>query len=164
MEQRTRTVSSTDSNGNTTTRTETYWVRVDTHHADNVVKYPDCKDASPILSGLEQYRMTRIYNTLKIAFATPEASEKYIKKRGDWIHHNDRDVSYDFFEKDCLPGMISHLLTFNDDKSKYPKCLTCCCLLLLGFLMMDWILIFWFMRHSARLDYQYVKVAEEIDD
>ena len=55
------------------------------------------------------------------------------------------------------------MLTFNDDKAKYPKCLTCCCLIILAFLMIDWILIFWFMRHSARIDYEYLKVANKID-
>ena len=72
-------------------------------------------------------------------------------------------MHYDFSENDYLPGMISHLLTFNDDKSKFPACLSCCCFVALGFAMMDWILIFWFMRHSARLDYQYFKIATRID-
>ena len=95
-ETRYRTVTESDGQGGTRTRTESYQVQVTTHTNSKCITYPDCVDASPILSGLEKYRMTRIYNTLRIAFGTEECNKYYQKKRYKWIRKNDRDVHYDF--------------------------------------------------------------------
>ena len=89
--------------------------------------------------------------------------QKYLNSRRDWIDKHDRDVSYEFEEKDELPGIKSHLLTYNGERKKFPKCLSSFCLWSLGAVMMDWILIFWFMRHSARLDYRFVKIATKLN-
>lgn len=56
------------SRGRYTTSTQTYTVRVNTHSASKHITYPNCGDASPILSGLEDFRMTRIYYDFDLAF------------------------------------------------------------------------------------------------
>ncbi len=134
---------------------------MDTHSAFHMVTY-DITDASPILSGLERFRMTRIYNTYRLGFDSAETRNDYIRGRDLWRLRNKLDVHYDFSERDTFPGLRSHLLTFNDDRSKFPIFLNCGCLLLLSFVMFDWLLIFWFMRNSARLNYEYVKVATRV--
>ena len=76
-EDRTRVVTYKDWRGETHTKIEHYTVRVDTHNNTVIVSYPDTQDASPILSGLENYRMTRIYNTFRLAFCSREALIDY---------------------------------------------------------------------------------------
>ena len=162
FEKKKRFIQEHDPKGGTRTRVVYDNVRVDTHSNTEYVRYPGCVDASPILSGVEQYRMTRIYNSLKIAFASAGAKQYFERRRQEWIRTNDRDEQYNFEEKDVLPGLKSHFLTFNGPKKKFPPCLKCCCLVVLSVLMLDWILIFWFMRHSARLDYKYFKIATDV--
>lgn len=161
-ETRFRTVTERDSNGNTRTRTETYQEKVITHTNSHTVHYRGWQDASPILSGLEQYRMTRIYNRLTFAFGSDAVRHQFHCMRREWIHFNDRDVHYDFSEAHKLPGMVSHVLTFNDKPKNFPCCLNCCAFTFLGFLTLDWVLMFWLMRYSARLDYRFVKVVHLI--
>ena len=80
------------------TRTEHYRVKVFTHRNSCYITYPGVVDASPILSGLERFKMTRIYNTLRIAFSSEQAQANYQTTRRDWIRFNDRDRYYHFAE------------------------------------------------------------------
>ena len=161
-ETRFRTVTTRDANGNTQTRTETYQEKVTTHRNTHNQRYREVEDASPILSGLEQFRMTRIYNKLDLAFANAEISHYFHQLRRDWIHFNDRDRHYSFSEKHVLPGMKGHVLAFNGKKKDFPCCLNTGAFCLLGFLTLDWILMFYMMRYSARLNYKFIKVVHQI--
>lgn len=86
-------------------RTQSYRVTVYTHHNSCYITYPGVVDASPILSGLEKYRMTRIYNTMRIAFATQEAQAHYFNTRKQWIRNNDLDRYYYFSDVHYLDGL-----------------------------------------------------------
>ena len=156
----TRTRTTTDSQGNT--RTETYTEKVITHTASHVVRFEEQYDASPILSGLERFRMTRIYNKVKIAFVSEGVQEQFESMRRQWIHEHNRDVHHDFSEKHKLPGLISHVLTFNGKRKKFPRLLNCAVFTVLCVVTLDWVVMFWLMRHSARLDYTYLKVVHRI--
>ena len=155
----TRAHTVTDSNG---TRTTTRRERVTTWVNSKTVNFHEQCDASPILSGLEQYRLTRIYNKVDIAFENEEMRNHFNHMRSHWIQENHRDVHFDFSEHNDIKGMISHLLTFNGKRKKFPTFLNCCIFTMLAFLTLDWVLMFWLMRHSARLDYKFVKVVHRI--
>ena len=87
---------------------------------------------------------------------------QFDQARRQWIHENNRDVLYDFSEKHEIPGLVSHLLTFNGKAKKFPRLLNCTVFTIMSVITLDWILMFWLMRHSARLDYTYVKVVHRL--
>merc|ERR1711964_634616 len=60
METRTRWVSYTDANGNTSSRLETYTVRVNTHFASQHYQYDSWDDVSGQLPSLTDYMLTKL--------------------------------------------------------------------------------------------------------
>ena len=133
-----------------------------THTSSHTWHFKEQYDASPILSRLEQFRLTRIYNKVKIAFCNEQLQQHFEDARRQWIHEHNRDVHYDFTESKEIPGLISHVLTFNGKAKKFPALLNCTVFTLLSVVTLDWILMFWLMRHSARLDYTYIKVVHKL--
>lgn len=107
FETRTRVVSSTDAQGRSTTRTETYQERVNTHYARDTLKYARWQDVSRVLQEAEisEYKMTKV--NLNKAW-TGDAG--CMSQKTTFIAVNNRDVHYDFFEDLQIPGYTSRLL------------------------------------------------------
>ena len=156
----TRHSSSTDSDGQTTINT--YRERVVTYSKNRTVHFKEQYDASPILSGLEKFKFTRIYNKVKLAFVNKQQHARFVEERKKWVHLHTRDKHQDFYQEHVIPGLISHALVYNGKPGQFPALLNCTIFTLLAVLTLDWILMFWLMRHSARLDYTYSKIVHRV--
>lgn len=135
----TRTVTERDNDGNTRTKTEQH--KVYTHHASQNFYCGHFVDQSPppsVLHYLDMLKLARLHTT-KIIHFTSVAHARYSMEKHDFIRRNDRDVHYDFSEKQDIPGHKGHCLVYNPKEGSKPWFTDMCLLVLLDLLMLGWI-------------------------
>ena len=106
-ETRTRQVASTDSNGNTTYRTETYTERVVTHTASDYIRYGAWKDCSTTVRGLGEFRVIKIDLEKDYEYHDEETYQSFAYQRLSFRRHNDRDVHQDYTEHFIVSVSVS---------------------------------------------------------
>ncbi|GAV01479.1 hypothetical protein RvY_12185 [Ramazzottius varieornatus] len=94
------------SNGKTCYRTESHTVRCNTWSGSQPFLFSSCWDASPPdMSGLGQYKQTRIKFYKTFAFEDPNTEMSFIAQRDGFVAANRwRDIHYDFTEEFTVPG------------------------------------------------------------
>ena len=103
-------VTDTDAEGNTTTRTETRQVRVDTHSAQCNYKYSSCTDVSSTPPSFDTHMVTKITFKKCYSFDSPQSRMKFLSDQRLWRGLHDRDDHQDFCEHMSIPGFVPKML------------------------------------------------------
>lgn len=120
MEQRTRTISSTDSHGHRTTSTETYHVPVTTYTESKEFPIASVVDVSNMASlNFDEHAVTRLKLTKNIDFADILTGEMYNDLKEKMIEENrHRDIHISFSCKDVIDGFKERLCAYTDPRSR----------------------------------------------
>jgi len=104
----TRVHTSTDKDGNTTTRTSQE--RVNTWRATGYFQFVSWSDISAPLVGMDQYRLTKLKLKKRFAFDNNSTQAEFQRQKIYFRQSNNRDVHMDFTETFIVPGFKSRIL------------------------------------------------------
>lgn len=119
-------------------------------------QFKSWKDTSVELTGLEKYKLTKLYCSKTWTFADNETSMDYERKKADFKARNNRDVYQDFFCGIEIDGFKSHLLAEVQPGVK-PKCLDTIYYWLWSIFILSACFRHWFDSIVGRKKYTFVK-------
>ena len=154
FETRTRTVTSTDAQGNTQTTLETYQEIVITHTESQDFPIEFTQDISD-QHGLkfDQYSVTRLKLTPDIQYGDTETEEKFEEMRAKMIAENEhRDEHIQFTFKDSIDGFVQRICAYTDP-SNQPFWMNAVYYWVATVLGLTWIYRAIFLRKTAKCEY-----------
>jgi TMEM151 family len=98
--------------------TQTYTVRVNTHHARHDLKILRAADASncdAIIQNLKLLALCRLYLVKEYGFDSVATEQNFYALKKHFIAVNKRDVHYDFSESFQIDGFLSRAVSHNGD-------------------------------------------------
>ena len=117
-ERRTRQVAITErhANGETHTRyeTETYTELVVTHTATEEYMFERWEDATPVLPGTDEVKLTKLHLSKELGFMSDESRDKFFADFNAFCAENCFDRYQDFTRKMTIEGFKEHVLCFRN--------------------------------------------------
>jgi len=154
-ETRTRLVTQTV-NGRTTTRTETYQVKIVTHAAHEEVPLSQWADASQNLSGLERFALAKVKFGKQYAFGDTQSQAVHQALWASFVARNHRDTHQHNWETMDVPG-FQDVAMFLIDVRLQPWLLRWWAYALAVVFFLGWTYRCWLSSRSAKFRYTYVK-------
>eukprot|EP00112_Aurelia_sp_Birch-Aquarium-sp1_P016844 Seg385.18 transcript_id=Seg385.18/GoldUCD/mRNA.D3Y31 product="Transmembrane protein 151B" protein_id=Seg385.18/GoldUCD/D3Y31 len=158
-ETRTRTVTSTDAQGNTQTHIETYQEIVITHTESQKFPIQFTRDISD-QHGLkfDQYSVTRLKLTPDVQFGDTETEEKFEEMRTKMIEENEhRDTNIQFSFSDSIDGFVNRICAYTDPNNQ-PFWMNVVYYWVASVLGLTWIYRAIFIRKTAKCEYTIKKM------
>ena len=159
FETRTRTVTTTDAQGNTQTSLETYQEIVITHTESQDFPIEFTQDISD-QHGLkfDQYSVTRLKLTPEIQYGDTETEEKFEEMRAKMIAENEhRDTLIQFTFKDSIDGFKERICAYTDPNNQ-PFWMNAVYYWVATVFGLTWIYRAIFLRKTAKCEYIIKKV------
>jgi len=154
-ETRYRTVTSRDANGNMTSRTESYQVKVVTWTGSANFQYSSWRDLSTDVADLAEYQITRVRFYKYFVFADDNTRNSYFFQKQYFINVNNRDTHYNFSESFDILGYIGRAIS--KTTSEIPLCLNVCGYLFISLFMVEVFYTYWLIRISPKKTFTYTK-------
>lgn len=157
-ETRTRTVTSTDSNGRTVSSLETYQVKVVTA---NIVEpfifqfWQDQSDAA--LVGVHRNKITKIKMEQQVLFGDVETANDFDERYSRFKQENNhRDIFVNFSVSRTVPGFKNRMATFVDADAK-AWWINSACFWISSLLLFGWIYRLAFKYSTVKITYAVIK-------
>lgn len=156
----TKTITSTDGNGNTTHREVKE--KVVTHRAEKQFKIKKWEDRSPpskTLHFLSVLLLTRLHTNKQIHFSS-KAHRRFKKKERKFIRKNDTDEHYDYH---CTKEIIGHqaeCLVYSPEKGVKPWYVNICTMIVLDLVMFGWIQRYYLNKNTKVVEYEIIKLIK----
>lgn len=158
-ETRYRTVTYTDANGNTQTRTETYQERVNTWTGTHVFTFNYWRDISdtsnipnPQFGEILRVKMSKV-----ISFANDETSQEFTKQTTKFIDDNrHRDVYIDYGTDFLVDGFKEHMMAY-DPNQGIPSWMNKYCFFVSTLFCLSWPFRFLMRRRTNKSMYKVLK-------
>jgi len=159
MELRTRTVYYTDANGNSQSRTETYWEKVVTANIVRPYLFSHWFDYSKTtLTDIRKAGITKIKMELTVQFGDRETSQHFADGYQQFQDENeDRDDYVDFSITKTVPGFEKRLAAYTDADYK-PCWISSIWFWLATAFCLGWPYRIMFNRATGKTEYSIVKV------
>ena len=147
-ETRYRSVTTTDSDGKTHTRQESYQERVTTHTASAPIRYHSWTDSSTSVHGLGDFPLVKMEMHKSYEFADAETHRSFQQQRLLFRRMHDRDRHQSYSERFEVPGFKSNVLSCANGVK--PPLLNCGCFFLATILTVNWPFRYWLERNSVK--------------
>ena len=132
-----------------------------THRAEHIIYHKYWTDSSPIVNGMNQSNLIRLYSTVNISFLDPNLQVQFNSIRAMWIKHHNRDVQFKFEEIHKLPELNKYTLCYNTKINKLLNIWNYICCAIFG---ITWVMRFYLWKTSFGVKYNYVKVIHQLNN